>query len=63
MKNASRTKVREATDRGSTLFYHSRKALDAGRTEGIHIPRAPGRTFPAPSVGTLAAGALSVLWS
>ena len=43
-KNASRTKVREATYRGSTLFYHSRKAVDAGRTEGFHIPHAHGRT-------------------
>ena len=48
MKNASRTKVREATDRGSTLFYHSRRPVDAGQTEGFHIPRAPGRTFTAP---------------
>ena len=46
MKNASRTKVREATDRGSTLFYHSRRPVDAGQTEGFHIPRAPGRLQP-----------------
>ena len=66
MKNASRTKVREATDRGSTLFYHSRRPVDAGQTEGFHIPRAPGRTFTAPAAGTLpAAGApsLSVGWT
>ena len=56
MKNASRTKVREATDRGSTLFYHSRRPVDAGQTEGFHIPRAPGRTFTAPAAGALAAG-------
>lgn len=47
-KTASRTKVREATDRGSTLFYHSSAAPDAGRTEGFCIPRAPGRTSQAP---------------
>ena len=35
MKNASRTKVREATDRGSTLFYHSRRP----------VPCAPYRLF------------------
>jgi len=34
-KNASRTKVREAIARGSTLIYHSRKAVDVGQTEGI----------------------------
>ena len=56
MKNASRTKVREATDRGSTLFYHSRRPVDAGQTEGFHIPRAPGRTFPSYPLGALSAG-------
>ena len=56
IKSASRTKVREATNRGSTLFYHSRKAIDAGHSGGFHIPRAPGRTSQAPSAGTLAAG-------
>ena len=56
MKNASRTGVRGATDRGSTLFYHERRPVDAGQTEGFHIPRAPGRTFTAPAAGALAAG-------
>ena len=46
-RNASRTEVREAIARGSTLIYRS-KAPDAGRTGGIHIPRAPGRTSQFP---------------
>ena len=56
MKSASRTKVREATNRGSTLFYHSRRPVDAGQAEGFCIPRAPGRTFTASAAGALAAG-------
>ena len=31
--------------RGSTLVYHSVAACNGGQPEGIHIPRAPGRTF------------------
>ena len=44
------------TNRGSTLVYHSWSALDAGQTEGIYIPRAPGRTFCSPLTGPLTAG-------
>ena len=31
--------------RGSTLVYHSVAACNGGQPEGIHIPRAHGRTF------------------
>ena len=31
--------------RGSTLVYHSVAACNGGQPEGVHIPRAPGRTF------------------
>ena len=39
--------------RGSTLVYHSVAACNGGQPEGVHIPRAPGRTFRAASQGGL----------
>lgn len=47
--------------RGSTLVYHSGAAHDAGHAEGVHSPRAPGRTFCPQRVSGLAAdGPLSL---
>ena len=42
--------------RGSTLVYRSSSACDGGQSEGICIPRAPGRTFCPQRVKGLSAG-------
>lgn len=55
-KNLLYHRVQEATDRGSTLISHLKGPLDAGQAGGIHIPRAPGRTFTDSAAGTLSAG-------
>ena len=65
-KNASHARRHERRKfRGSTLVYRSNRPIHAGQTEGICIPRAPGRTFRAASQGGLqptAAPLLAKLW-
>jgi len=44
IKNASRTEVREAIKSRFHSHLSLKEAVDAGRAEGFHIPRARGRT-------------------